>query len=40
MIAPIKENSPLRGKLLLVSAVSAGDVPTFALDHLITANQF
>lgn len=40
MITPIKENSPLRGKLLLVSAVSAGDVPTFALDHLITANQF
>lgn len=36
----IKENCSFEGKLLLVSAISAGDVPTLALDHLIVLNEF
>jgi predicted ATP-grasp superfamily ATP-dependent carboligase len=40
MITLIKENCSFQGKLLLVSAVSAGDVPTFALDQLIVSNEF
>ena len=31
---------PLKGKILLVSAISAGNVPTYALDHLIAHNNF
>ena len=30
----------IKGKLLIVSAISAGNVPTYALDHLIVSNQF
>ena len=28
----------IKGKLLIVSAISAGNVPTYALDHLIVSN--
>lgn len=40
MLSFIKESVSLEGKLLFVSAISAGDVPTYALDHIIATNSF
>jgi hypothetical protein len=40
MIKFIKEKQSLEGKVLLVCGISAGYVPTFALDNLITLNGF
>ncbi len=40
MIKFIKETYSFEGKTLLVAAISAGWVPTFALDSLIVQNEF
>ena len=40
MIKFIKEAQSLEGTTLFVSALSAGLVPTYALDALITRNEF
>ena len=36
LVKPIE----LKGKILIISAISAGNLPTYALDHLIASNQF
>jgi hypothetical protein len=40
MLKFIKDSVSLEGKILLINAISAGYVPTYALDHLIVQNGF
>jgi hypothetical protein len=40
MLRFIKGKHSLEGKVLLVCGISAGYVPTFALDNLIVLNHF
>ena len=40
MLKFIGEPCSLKGKTLLVTAITAGNVPIYALDHLIVLNQF
>ena len=40
MLKFIKEPVSLQGKVLLLNAISAGHVPTYAFDHLIVLNRF
>jgi hypothetical protein len=40
MLKFIDKPVPLKGKLLIINAISAGFVPTYALDTLIVNNHF
>ena len=40
MLKFIDQSVDLKGKILIISAISAGNLPTYALDHIIVANQF